>query len=171
MNYWREWFGGNEISRNIINFYQNSFYPLSDSISTTIVECRLADTLENLKFKYPIKSRTLSNRENMESFALFRQHLAISGIVEQQLSPQTPHSFHLKGFNLKNSTIIILSGFYVISLAKLLDEVSTFEEYMSIIYIVLSSFVLIFCYIIIVWTTPELFELAGGFEKIITNRE
>lgn len=88
----------------------------------------------------------------------------MSGIREQQSSPQKRHSF-----NLKNSTFIILSSCYMMSLTKLLDEVSTFEEYMSIIYIVLSSFILIICYLIIVCTSPELFGLADNFEKIIAN--
>lgn len=111
----------------------------------------------------------ISNRENMDSFTLFRQHLAISGIREQQSLPQNLPSLNVKGFNLTNSTFIILSGCYVISLTKQLDEASTFEEYMSIIYIVLSSITLIICYINIVWTNPKLFALADNFEKIISN--
>lgn len=105
----------------------------------------------------------------MDSFTLFRQHLAISGIREQQSLPQNLPSLNVKGFNLTNSTFIILSGCYVISLTKQLDEASTFEEYMSIIYIVLSSITLIICYINIVWTNPKLFALADNFEKIISN--
>lgn len=105
----------------------------------------------------------------MESFALFRKHLAMSGIYEQQSLNNNLRRFNLSGFNLYNSAIIIFGNFYVISLTKLLDEVNTFEDYMSIIYIVLSSLVLIISYIIIVLKTPALFRLIKSFEKIITK--
>lgn len=104
----------------------------------------------------------------MESFTLFRKLLAISGIIEQK-TPSHLHRYNSTRFNLKNSTIIIFGNLYVISLTKLLDEVSTFEEYMSIIYLVLSSFVLIVSYTIIVFKTPELFGLVKSFEDIIAK--
>lgn len=99
----------------------------------------------------------------MESFTLFRTHLAMSGITKQQSRQKW------RQFNLKNSIIIIFSSLYVASLTKLLDEVSTFEEYMSIIYMVLSSAILIVCYISIVLKTPALFGLIHSFEHIITK--
>lgn len=100
----------------------------------------------------------------MESFALFRKHLAMSGIILQQ----APHSLH--SFNLKNSTVIVLASLLGISVAKQLDEANTFEEYIDVVYRVASVVMFILFYVNNVWKTPEMIRFVDRIEDSINNR-
>lgn len=100
----------------------------------------------------------------MESFALFRKHLAMNGIILSQQSPR-----HLHSFNLKNSTIIILASLLGISVAKLSDAANTFEEYTDIIYRVASVMIFIIFYVNFVWNTPELVRFVDRLENSINK--
>lgn len=97
----------------------------------------------------------------MESFTLFRAHLAMSGIDLQQTS-QNSHSF-----NLKNLTVLTSVSAYLLSIVKLLDDIKTFEEYAAIVYRVIFSQLFLIFYIHIVWKTPELFGFLNCLEQII----
>lgn len=95
----------------------------------------------------------------MDSFTFFRKHLAMSGIIEQR-SP-----FNSRPFNLKNLAVITFASIYGISLAKLLNEAKTFDEYMDLVYKL--SFVVIFTisYITIIWKSLELFGFVYRLEE------
>lgn len=99
----------------------------------------------------------------MESFTLFRSHLAMGGIIKQQ-SPLNSHPF-----NFKNSIVIICGSLGGISLIKLMDEAQTFEEYANIVYEAVFAIGFTASYIKIVWDTPELYRIVDNLENTITK--
>lgn len=100
----------------------------------------------------------------MECFILFENHLALSGIILQQL----PNPFNL---NFKNSAILIFASFHLIAQAKRLDEANTFEVYTEIIYKVIFLTVVLIFYAYAVWKTPKLFGFVKTLEERIHRRK
>lgn len=94
----------------------------------------------------------------MESLIFFRKHLAMNGIILQQSS---------KKFHLKNLTVIILCFLYGISLAKLLDEVNNFDEYVDIVNRMITTYLFNLYYMHIVWKTPQLYGFIDNLENCI----
>lgn len=103
----------------------------------------------------------------MESFSVFRKHLAMSGIIAQPslLNLYLPS---LK-FNLKNLAVILFASFYGSSLTKFLNEANTFDEYTDLIYKLSSVIVFTLSYIIIIWETSELLGFVNDLEVAIAK--
>lgn len=99
----------------------------------------------------------------MECFTLFRSHLTMSGIVDEQ---QIRQPFK---FNFKNVTIIIFNCLYGITTIKLLDDSNTFEEYADYIYQLLCIIGFAMFYSYVVWNAPELFGLTKTTEDMINK--
>lgn len=93
----------------------------------------------------------------MESFVVFRKHLAMSGIIEQN--------------SKKKSRVIALSCLYLIAVSKLLGEAKTFDEYTNVIYrVVFVCFMSLF-YLIVVWKSPEFDRLIETLEDAVNKRK
>lgn len=93
----------------------------------------------------------------MESFVVFRKHLAMSGIIEQK--------------SKKKSRVIALSCLYLIAVSKLLGEAKTFDEYTNVIYrVVFVCFMSLF-YLIVVWKSPEFDRLIETLEDAVNKRK
>lgn len=98
----------------------------------------------------------------MESFTLFRQHLAKSGIILQQ---------HSHPFNFKNVTILTLLGVNMVLLYKQLEESEAFEEYADIVYRLLFMFSFDVIFLTFVIKSLELFKFIGDLEDTINHRK
>lgn len=96
----------------------------------------------------------------MESFAVFRRHLAMSGIILQQQSHP---------FNFKNSAILILLGVNIILLCKQLEESESFEEYADLVYRTLFMFSFEIIFLTFVIKSLELFEFIDHLEHTINH--
>lgn len=101
--------------------------------------------------------------QNMESFTLFRKHLAMNGIILQRLPKNS------NPFNLNNSAVIVLASLLGFSLTKLLDDASTFEDYTNIIYRMFIVIIFTIFYTNFVWKAPILFGLVSRLEAIINK--
>lgn len=97
----------------------------------------------------------------MEFFALIQTHLALCGIAitQNESKKQT--------FNLKNSTVFILSSLYTILTAASLNESNSFDESTNVIF---RSFSLVACtavYEMIVWKTSKLSKFINGLAATV----
>lgn len=97
----------------------------------------------------------------MEIFTIFREHLAMCGIIVETL-PRNSHPFHLF-----NGAVIGLANIYGISIGKLVDEAQTFEEYTDILNRTIIVDLFMISYIDIVWKTPILIRFIGNIEESI----
>lgn len=101
----------------------------------------------------------------MESFTLFRKHLAMSGIVQQQ-SSQKSHSF-----NVKNSIVLILATIDGILLYNQLHVTNTFEDYTDTVYKVIFMCTIVTMYFITIWRSSKLFRFIDCLENGVNNSE
>lgn len=99
----------------------------------------------------------------MESFTLFRKHLAMNGIVLQK-SSQKLHSF-----NVKNSIVLIVNTVVATFLYMQLNEINTFEDYTDTVYKVIFMCTIILLYFNIIWKTSKLFRLIDSLEICVKN--
>lgn len=99
----------------------------------------------------------------MESFTLFREHLAMCGIIVKQ-SP-----VNSRRFNFKNSAIIIMATLGGIATNKLLDNASTLEEYADIVYRMFFVYIITVFYVYVVWKTHEFLEFINSFEDSVNK--
>lgn len=83
-----------------------------------------------------------------------------------------PQKYKKHPFNLKNLTILFISGLYaLLAVLFLLIDAKTFTEYADSFYLIATT---IFCPVIfnaIVLKTPEVFDLINSFEEIIQKRK
>lgn len=104
-------------------------------------------------------------REKMDIFPVFREHLAMCGIIVEKL-PLNSHSI-----NLYSAKVIVLACFYGISIVKLVDEANTFEEYTDILNRMILVNLFTISYIDIVCKTSELIKLVDNLENSIKRSE
>lgn len=99
----------------------------------------------------------------MESFTLFRTHLAMSGIRFQQTSQS-------RRFNARNLSILIVPSFGIISYVKQFHETTTFEDRADVMFNLISTCFFTAIFLSIVCKTPELFRLIDDLDNIVNER-
>lgn len=101
----------------------------------------------------------------MQYFELLRKHFAMCGIEISQRSSKT------HPFSVKNSTIFILVCINVSTIAIMLKEAHTFDEYTDILFRSVSGGTCGIFYEIIVWKTPKLLEFINSLEDTVNTSE
>lgn len=113
------------------------------------------------QMKFTWHKASQQEKITMDVFSILRKHLAMCGIVVRK-APLNAHSF-----TLYNSAIIVLANLYGISIVKLVDEASTFDEYTDILNRTILVELFTISYIDIVCKTPELLRFVDCLEDSI----
>lgn len=107
--------------------------------------------------------RTNWPNNRMESFALFREHLATSGIIEQK------PPFSSRRFNFRNLAVIVWTSLCGMATLKLSNEATTLVDYVNIAHVVVFVCLFTSIYAHIVWNTQQLYGVVNSLEDMINK--
>lgn len=133
---------------------------------TGIFDCnsRTAQSANQTNIRTAITNKMEGKR--MEIFILFRQHLAVCGIIEQQIMPLNSRRYN---FNFKNSKVIAMAILFGAAIFKLIEKAKTFEEYAETVSTMIYIVVFLIFYTYTVWKTSKLFGSIKCLEDIINK--